>query len=351
MAISPPASDVLFSQVREDPLLDLDVARRVAARRGAAARVLLIASGGCTAVSLLADDAIAEVHAVDANPAQLHLTALRQQAALALDADDVRELLDGAIERYARVRDRLPAAAREHWDARPDELRFGVNRAGRFEALFRELQHALASRGIDAVADPRGAIAHAGWRTSFQQVFERGKLARAFGEAAVAYSMDRSFADHFEQQFASALGRWPVDENYFLHQVLRDAYPADPAHAPPYLAPGFRAAAARLGGDRLWLHTGRFADRLPELAAAERFDMIQISNISDWMSLADLDALLDAARAGLSPGGAIVGRRLNGDHVLADRIARRFDVDRALGEALTARDRSFFYREVVVAWA
>src|SRR2546423_1533016 len=118
MATSPPASDVLFSQVREDPLLDLEVARRVAARRGRPARVLLIASGGCTAVSLLASEAVAEVHAVDANPAQLHLTALRQAAALTLDRDEVRALLDGgdgAADRYARLRDRLPAAARDHW--------------------------------------------------------------------------------------------------------------------------------------------------------------------------------------------------------------------------------------------
>lgn len=366
------ASDLLFSQVREDPLLDLQVVDRVAARRGAPARVLLVASGGCTAVSMLAADSVAEVHAIDANPAQLHLTALRQQAALRLPPADVRVLLgesmmvaagapdrgpvagegdDGArrLALYRELAGALPAAARAHWDARADEVRFGVNRVGRFEELFRELARALAGRGLDPLADALGAVSSPGWRASFQQVFERRKLAEVFGEEAVVYSMDRSFADHFEHQFARALGRYRVTDNYFLSQVLCDCYRAD--QGPPYLADTFRAAASRLGGDRLHLHAGRFADRLAELAAPAKFDVIQLSNISDWMPPSELDALLARVRACLTPGGAVIGRRLNGDHVLMDLVARHFEVDRALCAALLEQDRSFFYREVVAGWA
>lgn len=335
MTSSPP-TELMFSQVREDPLLDLDVCRRVAARRGQPARVLLVASGGCTAVALLAAPEVAEVHAVDANPAQLHLTALRHAAAMHLAPAAQRVLLGegdaGArLALYQELRTHLSPAAREHWDAREPELAFGPNRVGRFEELFRELARTLAEKSL---------------HDSCQQVFERGKLARIFGEAAVAYSMDRSFADHFEAQLSAALARWPLAQNYFLHQIMKDCYPDE--SLPPVLIDGFRAAAARLGPDRLELHHGRFADRLPDLG---RFDVIQMSNISDWMPQPELDALLARVRSALNPGGAVIGRRLNGDHVLADFVARHFELDRALSAKLLAADRSFFYREVVVGWA
>ena len=69
------------------------------------------------------------------------------------------------------------------------------------------------------------------------------------------------------------------------------------------------------------------------------------------MPLEALDALLTSARRVLAPHGAVLARRLNGDHLLADRVARHFTVDAALSARLLAADRSFFYREVVAAFA
>ena len=54
---------------------------------------------------------------------------------------------------------------------------------------------------------------------------------------------------------------------------------------------------------------------------------------------------------GSVPGGAVLGRRLNGDHSLAAVFGRVLQVDEAFSAALLAQDRSFFYREVVVAHA
>jgi len=58
-----------FAQVREDPFLDASIATRLPA----GARVLMIASGGCTAAYLAAVPQIGSLHVVDANPAQLAL--------------------------------------------------------------------------------------------------------------------------------------------------------------------------------------------------------------------------------------------------------------------------------------
>lgn len=64
---------VAFAQVREDPLLDLEVVRFA----GSHARVAMVASGGCTAALLGSVASVGHVHLVDPNPAQLALTRLK----------------------------------------------------------------------------------------------------------------------------------------------------------------------------------------------------------------------------------------------------------------------------------
>ena len=68
---------VAFAQVREDPRQDLWLALRQHRMRGAALRIALTASGGCTAATLAGCSAVGALHLVDANPAQLALTRLK----------------------------------------------------------------------------------------------------------------------------------------------------------------------------------------------------------------------------------------------------------------------------------
>lgn len=72
-----PHSELAESQVREDAAIELQVIEQLAQQQEHPLRVLLVASGGCTALSLLASPDVAQVEAVDLNPAQLHLVELR----------------------------------------------------------------------------------------------------------------------------------------------------------------------------------------------------------------------------------------------------------------------------------
>ncbi|MBB75348.1 MAG: hypothetical protein CMJ75_12640, partial [Planctomycetaceae bacterium] len=62
-----------FAQVREDALQDNWVVDSLPE----GARVLMIASGGCTAALLATRPNVAQLHLVDANPAQLALAQLK----------------------------------------------------------------------------------------------------------------------------------------------------------------------------------------------------------------------------------------------------------------------------------
>ena len=354
-----PVSEISFSQVREDPCIELRVIQELA-KHQRPLRILLVASGGCTALSLLTSPAIAKIEAVDLNPAQLHLVELRRQALLHLSLDAQLRLIgadQAASDRdrlsiYANLRAYLPNPTQAFWDARQEQIAFGVNRVGRFEQLFRELATKFAQLGIAPLKEPLTAIQHPQWRNLFEQVFERERLVETFGEAAVNYSMDRSFGEHFADVFAQALQHFTPNENYFLTQVWGDRYTDDLAGEglPLYLQDSAQKDIRALGVERLQLHQGAFVDRLQQLATVEGFDLIQFSNISDWMPLRDLHQMLKDAIACLKSGGALIGRRLNGDHHLAAIMAEHIAVDRNLSQELLASDRSFFYREAVVGF-
>lgn len=350
------STELLFAQVREDPGVEarlLDALPQGPLLPEGGLRVLLIGSGGCTALSLLADPRVAQVQVVDPNPAQLHLIALKTSALETLSLPEQLTLLGAleggsAVERsalYQRLAPALPPATRAYWDARPVEVGFGLNRVGRFEETFRELAAAFRARGLE----PRAAAGSADWGEVFEEVFERGRLSETFGEAAVSYSMDRSFGAHFADVFAGALREEPLEENYHQHQVWRDAYPSA-QELPPYLRAADQAQIRQLGTKRLALDLGTFAERLEALSAGGLFDLIQISNISDWMPIPEVQDLLSRSKRRLRPGGAVLGRRLNGDHVLAEVFAQALRVDPALNAELLALERSRFYREVVAGF-
>lgn len=352
MICSPP-SEIAFSQTREDPKIELQIIEQLATNLGHPLRVLLIASGGCTALSLLVHPAIASIEAVDLNPAQLHLVELRRQALLHLDLKAQlqfigADLTGGEPERlrlYQQLRSYLPTPTQAFWDNRRSQIAFGVNRVGRFEQLFRELSEEFKQLGLDPIATPEIAVNHPQWFAIFEMVFERQKLARTFGEAAVNYSMDRSFGEHFADVFALALQRFNPKQNYFLTQVWQESY----IERPLYLQAEAQVTI-RQECDRLHLHQGLFVEQMPKLAQLGKFDLIQFSNISDWMPLPDLHQMLINAVQCLNPGGALLGRRLNGDHHLATVMAEHLEVDNSLSAQLLKLDRSFFYREVVVGF-
>jgi len=353
-------SEIAFSQVREDPRIELRVIQKLAKRQPHSLRVLLVASGGCTALSLLACPEIAQIDAVDLNPAQLHLVELRRQALMHLPLEEQLQLIGAdrsasdldRLSIYARLSPNLPASTKAFWDARQEQIAFGVNQVGRFEQLFRELADKFAQIGIEPLREPLTAVQHPKWRDLFEQIFEREKLVQTFGEAAVNYSMDRSFGEHFADVFAQALQGFIPNENYFLTQVWGDRYASNlqGEGVPLYLQASAQNDIRTLGTDRLQLHQGAFVDHLHQLGGLEKFDLIQFSNISDWMPLSNLHQMLNDAVACLRSGGAIIGRRLNGDHNLASIMAEHIAIDRSLSQELLTSDRSFFYREVVVGF-
>lgn len=321
---------MLFAQVREDPAIELYVATTLLGT-GSGPRVLCIASGGCTALTLSA--AAAAVTAIDMSLDQIYLCELKRalcihydiphilrmyqtQGDLALKQDIVHDLYDNhkAISSDCYI----------YWMDNPMLLYDGINQCGVFEHLFEE-------------------VARTG---DFDRVFSRKALTTAFGETAVNQSTEREFSDHFREvvaKYRAIYGDTEEDarKNYFYYQIAYNRY--HPLSLPAYLQTATKEA---IKGADIRLIVGSFMEHL-QAAPTGSYDMIQTSNITDWMTVDEISALLRELERVCAAGGYVVMRRLNSDLALADAIAASGLASTFVAVPLPIEDTTFFYREVM----
>ena len=308
-----------FAVVREDPEVELQVCALVQARA-----VLLVASGGCTALTLAHRAPRLRVTAFDLNPRQLaHLRAKQQAVA------------------------RGDLAALNVGDDSPE----GLNQRGAFEGLFRTLRSFVGEFvappaelarffSPDTPAAERTALlarwtASRYWPVAFELAFHDSLLHAMFGPAATQHAEPGSYPGYFRRAFERGLRRDDAPSNPFLRHVWLGSYAAE--HAPAYVTAGRPLDVELLEGSLL---------DVPDLG---RFDVFSLSNVFDWSDDALVAGWADALRRSARPGSAVVMRQLNNGRDLRRFFEPDFAFDDALGEELRVRDRSLFYERIEVA--
>ena len=309
-----------FAVVREDP----DIESRVCARVGARA-ILVVASGGCTALTLAHRSPELAITAFDTNPAQLaHVR--EKQAAVA--RGDLRALNVG------------------------DDASDGINQRGEFEGLFRTLRLFVeefvaprdeVARFFDAGTRPvdRSAMVERWttsryWPVAFELALHDAFLHAMFGPAATQHADAGSYPGYFRRALERGLRRDDGAQNPFLRHVLVGSY--DPAHAPDYVHARRALDFALVEGTLL------------DVADLGRFDVYSVSNVFDWSDDALVSSWAEALRASARAGSAVILRQLNNRRDLRRFFGADFAFDDALGADLTARDRSLFYERIEVAF-
>jgi S-adenosylmethionine-diacylglycerol 3-amino-3-carboxypropyl transferase len=344
------ALPLAFSQVREDALQDVALVRAQAAANGRPVRMLMIASGGCTAAALAGRSDVGELRLTDANPAQLVLTRLKlrllaertpgERLALlghtALDPDERHEGLNAELTALGLTPDALgPKALLAH---------LGPDHAGRYELTFAALRRVLAPRRAEwdallALDDPdRQARALEGLKvdlqTAFDDVFALENLVALFGPGATA-NRARHFSEHFFLRTCAVLETLPAASNPYLWQLLAGGFP--PGLTSPWLALPKSPIKAEVSWVESCLND--------ELRRGGDWDLIHLSNILDWLPHEEAEETLSLAWNGLTNGGRVVIRQLNSTlDVPAAGQAFRWDDT----VSLHAGDRSFFYSRLHV---
>ena len=308
---------IQFAVVREDARIE-----RALVERHRPERIMLIASGGCTALTLRALYPELNLTLVDPNQAQLALVD-RKLDALAGPVDEAR---------WAR------------FNVGHDDPA-GLSQSGNFESLFRGLRGFVESMvapadeiaqlfepTADRAAIAQRAFASRYWPAAFEMFFCDALLEAMFGPDATQHAPRGSYPDYFRRIFERGLLRDDAPQNPFLHHVFLGQYLPDPACLPFFLtAPGPKNGLdSRLG-------------LMQTVDDFHRFHLVSLSNILDWMAPTEVKALIEKLSADLQPGAVVVYRQLNNDRDLTALFGPDFSFDERLSARLHADDRSVFY--------
>ena len=343
---------VAFAQVREDPALDFWVLDQVRHR----ARVVLVASGGCTTAALAARTDIEAIHFVDPNPAQIALTRLKLHLLSNFAPADRLRLLGhadlDATTRHVRIAELLQRLELSSDVLGPlnEVASCGPDFVGRYERLFLALRQELSEfsqllEDLLRLSDPQDQAQRVQPETplgqaldlAFETVMAQSNLQALFGKDATRNPRE-PFAAHFTRRLRRVLETQPAAENSFLSQLLLGHFTPGAEHY------WLRSPAVQPAPRITW-------DALPMVKVLrqrrEEFDVVHLSNILDWLEPEEARVTLECARSALRRGGWIIVRQLNSVLDIPALCAGFAWFDDA-GTALLKRDRSFFYRAIHV---
>jgi S-adenosylmethionine-diacylglycerol 3-amino-3-carboxypropyl transferase len=349
--------EVVFGQVREDAAVE--VAALAACERPGV--VFCIGSGGCTAFSLLIAGP-ARVHAVDINPAQLHLIEIKKAAFERLSYPDLLLCLSvDARPFYPDLRSSLTEAARVFWDRRPHLLALGLNQCGIIERKLKQVMRLLlpllqGRQRLDAMFRQEDLSGQRSfylrhwdnwrWKLLFQWGLSRPVLRLLFGPAFLA-PLPADIQRLMKEQVDAAFLGSPLSENGYLWQTFLGRYPPGEKGLPIYLQPEHHSAI-RAGMDRLHPVCADAAAWLAEQPPAS-IGFFALSNILE-VTTSDYAARLAGSILHAAAPGAVVCLRSifpPGPHDVR-RQSERLTLDRELSDALALKNRSPFCRFIQV---
>ena len=354
---------LFFAQVREDPLLEIEALSPLAG-----ARVVIVSSGGCTAFSLLASGA-KDVVAVDLNSTQNHLVELKAVALRRLVNPELMSFLGvapGTARRrsrtYAVLRPYLSDEAVKYWDRHEALLGRGILACGvseRFIAVvvgvvklvIHDRKRIARLLSLQTLEEQREFFAREWnsrrWKLLFPLLLNRWTFNRTYDPGFFREVDNPSFAAHFRGLIEHALCEVPVRTNYFLHQMLSGAYPAQvPGGVPPYLDPA-RREFVRSRLDRLQIVDAGYAEYLAT-CEADSIDALALSNICEWLDQRGIDDLFEQVVRVARPGARVCFRNFVGHTSIPERFRSTLIEDRDLGEKSIRRDRSCLQSRIVI---
>jgi S-adenosylmethionine-diacylglycerol 3-amino-3-carboxypropyl transferase len=340
---------IAFAQVREDPALDLAVLEEV----GAGARIIMVASGGCTAAALAASQRASSIHLVDVNPAQVALARLKLLLLETANSEERLALL-GHRAMPAGKRARLLSAALTHLDLSPGLLgdeqllcRMGPDHLGRCEFFFAELRSRLRhfsgelqslmefrdTRQQSRAAEPQAPLGVA-IDNAFEQAFATPDIVHVFGSDMMRNSL-MPFSRHFSARLRDALATLPARDNPFLAQSLLGRFQDGAAY------PWFYAQSP----DDMPCISWSVSSMQEALASSdpESYDLVHLSNVTDWLEGPAAAETLDLASRALRKDGIMILRQLNSSLDIP-ALGARFIWEPEMAARLHRQDRSYFYR-------
>jgi len=163
-------------------------------------------------------------------------------------------------------------------------------------------------------------------------------LVQIFGEKATANRV-QDFSRHFAERTRTYLSNHLAAESPFFAQMFLGKFYQE-VHYPWLDLPISQPRA-------LIEFQHQNMDQYLETASKESFDLIHLSNITDWLSPEEAQYTLSLAYEALKPGGVVIIRQLNSNLDLYT-LGNEYQWDINTAFSLNDNDRSFFYRRLLI---
>lgn len=318
-------------------------------------RILCIVSGGCSIIGLLLAG-VREVIAVDINKSQLEVARLKLRSLAHFSTDELYDLWlgDSSDKRkavYQKIHQDMGKDERRWLDEWLPEIIDGIPLvdAGGMEGVGSEIKRTRPElywklhQWLQSGEKDASFLEEAAW---FVAELRQERSERHFGNGVSLESDDRNVAaemkTHFIDRFRFLVSSLPIVGNPYLAHMLLGTYPE--FAMPTY----FTDTGRRRLRDRLYDVTLLESDLSDAIASMQpaSLDGADISNVGDYLPLAEWERLFHGLRRVVRLGGAVVHRNFIWDEPYA--VSPGFRRDVVLSRRLHARDRSFVYRAFTV---
>lgn len=345
---------------------DDEVDRRALAI-GPGSRVVVVAGAGDRALDAVVWGAAA-VTAVDVDPAQLRLSALKVAAAGILEPPDLIALFSigrrpDANRLYRqRLRPNVTPEDRRYWDRHIDIFEVGLHQHGPVGLAVGALGRTLRRIGgrrlewiIEQAPEPatqacwyRQHLRARYWNRLTRWLVRRGSLLRWLvihrGERDAM--RDEGFHEWLETRVERSLETALIRENPYWMRLL-SVHPVAPEHEEAWLRPD-AIDALRRAPDAITLHRASIID---ELASRPPWsvDAVGLSNVPDWLDAAERARLWAALARALVPGGrAVLRSAFRTPPLPSGPAADELRLDAGLSARATDQERTGLFAAVCV---
>jgi len=305
--------NIKFAAVREDPIIEKNIIENFKL-----SNVLMIASGGCTALSLKSYFPEINCTLFDFNTYQImHV----KNKIVKLKKEDISHFKETFNIGYKNKN--------------------GLNNLGEFESLFRSfknfiLEFITTEEEIHNImlgkVSPNNLLSNKYWNLAFDLYFSDPMLLTMFGPDAIQHADPGSYPRYFQKVFEKGLSSPNITENYFMHHIFCGSY-IDRKNAIPYY---LEKKPENMEFDFI-------QDSLLNIEDVNKYDLVSLSNIFDWM---DEDGVIEHLKYlgyHLKKGAIVLFRQLNNSKSYP---MEAFKHHNALEEELLRKDKSLFYNKI-----
>ena len=293
---------IMFSSVIEDSNIEIELLQNLNINNP---KICIIGSAGCTVLHILSKmQEGVNIHIVDSNKEQMYLFYLKMSALehFAEQPLHYHEFLKGNqieenINPILDILKKRSVVSYEYWCNKLNYIYDGVISIGYYEHIFKKLNST---------------------QRNYETAFELNSLISQFGGRAKNFSDDK-LSSHYEKYMYNNCNE------YFLG-IFNGDY-----NIPPSYIDNIDSIINNK-------HKIRYDNaNIMHVLEKNKYDFIDLSNITDWMSKQECDELIVLCKKALSPNGKLLMRRLNGQFHIED--LRAFGFDRVVGDKPQPDDR------------